>query len=452
MSAARARVVRGQRVDEVLRDVVARAVGKPLRGEELERGGPPVAPVREPPEVEEDEAVERVEDDGRGLVDGDDERAPLLDLQRPEVADDLLGHRGVQPAGGLVEEHAPRGAEERARHGCALHLPAAHAADQPVAHVGVGAPAEVELRDDLGHLGAFLLHRIPGRELGHGGEEDRLRDGGAAEEAVLLLDVRGVLLDHALGGHRAVEVVLAGEFALGLAAADDVEEGGLAGAAGAHDGAHVARVDRPGDLRADGMWFGGRQVRLGVRRGDEGTRVVERAHVREQRFELLAAAAAFAGNLVDGGQGGGALGVSIVAALASGDEASEAVKGDLDAVAHARPLPGAHFLVRERPVRGHAGQPSHGRQRGIDVDADIHGRRRVLAHVAGTDRRRCRVWWSGREGQRARWTVVSVGESPRVLGWRTLGEGHLGQREADTSSDPRLDLNSQPLDIRRRAV
>ena len=49
--------------------------------------------------------------------------------------------------------------------------------------------------------------------------------------------------------HSCVFSHLAQNLALGLALADDVEEGGLARAAGTHDGAHVPGVDGAGDLR-----------------------------------------------------------------------------------------------------------------------------------------------------------------------------------------------------------
>ena len=83
MAAAGSLVVAREGVDEVLGNVVALAVREALRREELERGAASGSPVREATDVEEYEAVERVEDDGRGLMDCDDKRAALLDLQRP---------------------------------------------------------------------------------------------------------------------------------------------------------------------------------------------------------------------------------------------------------------------------------------------------------------------------------------------------------------------------------
>ena len=231
-----------------------RDVGEPLLGEELERGAPAGPPVHHLAAVQQNERLERVVHRRRGLVDGHHERAPALAPEGVEARHRLARHRAVQPARGLVEEHAPRGAQQRARHRGALHLPARDAADEAVAHVRVRAPPEVELANHLLRRDALAVARLPPaageRRLGR--EEDRLANRRAADEPVLLLDVRGVLHDRGLGGRAAVEVHRAEDLALGLALGEDVEERRLPGAARAHHRAHVARTDHARDLRTRG--------------------------------------------------------------------------------------------------------------------------------------------------------------------------------------------------------
>ncbi len=88
----------------------------------------------------------------------------------------------------------------------AFHLAAADAPYQPVAHVRLRASGQVELADYLLHSAFLLIHVFPvaahvpaaivqPRQLGHRGEHDRLAHGRAAKKTVLLLNVRGVLLE-----------------------------------------------------------------------------------------------------------------------------------------------------------------------------------------------------------------------------------------------------------------
>ena len=197
-------------VDEVLGDVEPRTIREALRGEEVQRGASAGTPVRHPTVIEQHEALEGVEHRGSRLVNGDHEGASLLIAQRAQVEHHLPRHGRVEAAGRLVEKHALGGTQERARHGRALHLSAAHAADQPVAHERVRAPLEVQLIYHGRDLSLLVGDVVPGREgeLGHRREQDRLANGGAPEETVLLLDVRGVLLHRRLGGNGTVEIYL----------------------------------------------------------------------------------------------------------------------------------------------------------------------------------------------------------------------------------------------------
>ena len=75
--------------------------------------------------------------------------------------------------------------------------------------------------------------------------------------------------------------------------------------------------------------------------------------------------------------------------------------------------PWAHFLVRDAPVRGHAGHPRTGGSAGVDVDVDIRAGRRVLNHVAGLDRLR---FQSRIRREAARAELVCRLASQRLLG------------------------------------
>eukprot|EP00982_Pelagococcus_subviridis_P005307 29586-Pelagococcus_subviridis.AAC.7 len=334
---ARLLIVRVERVDEILRRVVPGAIREPLLGEEIQRRRASGPPVREPSVVQQHQRVERVEHRGRGLVDRHHERAPLLPLQRAQapragIESEVWAERsaGKLPEGSAFTTPTRSYGDQRiertcraptARHRGALHLAAADAADETVAHVRVRASSEVELLDDFVDAAALVVEVLRSRrfvalgKLRHRREEDGLVDGGAAEEAVLLLDVRGVLLDRGRGRDGAVEVdlrwvrrgkVREGEsktrveddggsrrgrkkdktrlpedFSLGLSLAHDVEEGRLPRAARAHDRAQIPGVHRARDLRRAKR--GEEKTRRGQRRRAQrgGTREERRLVARE---------------------------------------------------------------------------------------------------------------------------------------------------------------------------
>lgn len=140
-------------MEEVVGDgAVGRALG-PAGGEEL-AGGAGVAEEHDAALGEELEAVEAGEDLGGGLVDDAEDGAGAEGGgEALEDARDVVGGGGVEPAGGLVEEEDDGGDDELAADGDAAALAAAHAADEPVADLRVGAVGEAELGEDgLGDL------------------------------------------------------------------------------------------------------------------------------------------------------------------------------------------------------------------------------------------------------------------------------------------------------------
>ena len=195
---------------------------------------------------EEDEAVEEAEDALARLVDGRDDNAAALRDAAKHLDDHERGG-GVEPRRGLVEEQEDRVVDDVGADGHPAALPSGHPAVALVADDGVGRGAEAEMVDERLHARALLGRGQRPREAELGGEGERLGDGEHGEQQVVLHDVRGDGLDDGARERLPVERDGALERVAGDAVGERVDERGLAGAAGAHDGQDLALPRLPGD-------------------------------------------------------------------------------------------------------------------------------------------------------------------------------------------------------------
>src|SRR6185295_2520910 len=161
-------------------------------------------------------------------------------VENPEEGDDLLAGLAVEVAGGLIGEEDGGAVDEGASDGDALALAAGEL-------IGLVMHAVAEA-DALQGADGALLGAAPVLLRVDEGKGDVLDRGGAVEEfegledeADLLVADLGEVSGIHLVGRLAGELVGPGGGA--VEAAEDVHEGGLAGAGGAHDGDELVALD-----------------------------------------------------------------------------------------------------------------------------------------------------------------------------------------------------------------
>ena len=169
------------------------------------------------------------------VVRGQQDRHALLAREPLDLRPHLGARLGVEPGGGLVEEQHLRAVEQA--HGDVE--PALHAAGVGL-HLARGGVGEPEALERLGH---------PALQLGAGDpvelalDHEVLAAGGVGVDAVLLAHDADRMADaHRLGedvetGHAGAARVGAGE------GGEDADGGALAGAVGAQQAEHGARLD-----------------------------------------------------------------------------------------------------------------------------------------------------------------------------------------------------------------
>lgn len=170
-------------------------------------------------------------------MDGKDDGALVPLSECVQRLNDVLGIVRVESGGGFVEEQDGRSGHELARDGHTAFLAARDASFPRFANPRVLDPEDPELVHgfecavDFGVVGHFA------GETEEGGEEDGFVDGQGGEEGVFLVDVPD---DAAKGGSvgdgPAVEVCVAADLAGFGFTCENVEQGGFAGARGAHNG------------------------------------------------------------------------------------------------------------------------------------------------------------------------------------------------------------------------
>ena len=201
-----------------------------------------------------------------GVVgDEEDGLAAFFVLAEEDVHDGASGG-GVEVAGGFVGEEEGGLIDEGAGDGDALAFAAGEL---------VGAVFEAGFEAEGGEEGDGFGFGGPGADDGfveggadHGGEEGVFEDGEFGEEVVELEDeAEGVVAEVGAGPAGGVfEGLSAEEDAAGVGGvegAGDMEEGGFAGAGGAHDGDEFALVKGEGDAAEDLEADGAHLVGLG---------------------------------------------------------------------------------------------------------------------------------------------------------------------------------------------
>ena len=186
-------------------------------------------------------------------VGDNNQRGDFLGSNLCEGVGDEGGVGGVEIAGGFVGEEEGGAAGEGAGDGGALHFAAA----ELVGKVG-GAVGEADQIEHFLDAGAGFIRGITAEEEG---EFDILANGHGGEEVEELEDdaegVAAVVREFAFAGgveREAVHADLAGGGC--VEAAEDVEEGAFAAAAGAGDGGEVAGCEIEGDA-VEGADFSG---------------------------------------------------------------------------------------------------------------------------------------------------------------------------------------------------
>jgi hypothetical protein len=205
-----------------------------------------------------DEAV--FEDDAAGAlgtdvgVVGDDDDGGVFSVEFVEHFEDGFAGFGVEVAGGFVGKEEDGVVHEGAGDGDALLL-AAGEFDGAVVAAVVEADHVAEFAGALAADGGFDA-------LVEEGDFEVFEDGELGDEVKVLEDETeafaaefGELVVGELGDVLVVEEVVAAGGA--VEAAEDVHEGGLAGAGRAHDGDHVALVDIEGDAGEGADFDGG---------------------------------------------------------------------------------------------------------------------------------------------------------------------------------------------------
>ena len=179
-----------------------------------------------------------------GVVGYDDEGLAVLVAEGEEELVELAGVLGVEVAAGLVGQDGHGAVHQCAGDGDALLLAAAEGGGL----VG-GAVVDLEFLQQLAGAGFGLTEGGAGDE---GWDADVLQGGEFGQEVVGLEDEADVLVAEAcevfLFEAADVGVAVAEGAGVGtVEGAEDLEEGGLAGAGGADDGDHLA----PGYLERD---------------------------------------------------------------------------------------------------------------------------------------------------------------------------------------------------------
>ena len=199
-----------------------------------------------PAGLEEEEAVEVLEEEGVGLVDRAQDRNPAGG-EFAEEANDVVRRLAVEARGRLVEE------EEELRLGRELDADrnALAALDRQAeageSDHGIGHVLELKELDDLLDVGVFLGLGDVRRLAQVGRVAQRLAHRRRVLVDVLLLDVRRTALELA-PGRATCDEALAADDADRLAVRKDVEERRLAGAGRAHEGGELAGTDVTADM------------------------------------------------------------------------------------------------------------------------------------------------------------------------------------------------------------
>nr|CAB3470549.1 unnamed protein product [Digitaria exilis] len=217
---------------------------------------------------EEEEGVHRREETRAGLVDGEHHGRAACGRDGAEAADDHVRRRGVEAGGGLVEEEHAGVAEEGEPDGHAPPLAAGEARGGDPRVRDVRQPEVGEERRDV-RLGRMRRARVEQRR----GEREGLGDGEEGERDVRLGHVRREAAEGRGTERRGVEQQppVRGRGAC----REDVEQRGLAGAAGAHDGEDLTGARRERHVAEDvvrwrqagAAWPEGDETRERARRG-----------------------------------------------------------------------------------------------------------------------------------------------------------------------------------------
>mmetsp|Transcript_17005 Transcript_17005/g.52199 ORF Transcript_17005/g.52199 Transcript_17005/m.52199 type:complete len:619 (-) Transcript_17005:449-2305(-) len=233
-------------VDVVVRGVRVLRHGAP-DGVEVLDGLVHAAEVGAAAAREQQALVEELPELRRRLVDGHGHGVAHA-AEHVQLSHDAHGAHSVEARGGLVEQDHGRLADDLHRHAQAPLLPAAEALAEEVADDDVGGVHEAAAAHD------DLDARLPLRARERRGQREeravheRLAHGEDAHERVLLGHVAHVAaagLDAELGAVREHAARLRAEC---RAPREDVQQRRLAGAAGAHDGHHLPRLDDARDV------------------------------------------------------------------------------------------------------------------------------------------------------------------------------------------------------------
>ena len=197
----------------------------------------------------EEQAIEALEEHGRGLVDGTEDRLAGLGQLLEEVQDGPRG-LGVQARGGLIDKEQ-KGRLSGQFDTDSKTLPlldveafAEHTDD------GVGVVLHVQELDDFVDVGELLGLGGRGRLAEQGAELEGFADGAGLEVEILLLDVAGLALE-GLIADLAVNEHLARDDTHGDTVSKAVEQSGLAGARHTHQGSEGAGLDPAVDIIQD---------------------------------------------------------------------------------------------------------------------------------------------------------------------------------------------------------
>nr|BAJ92448.1 predicted protein [Hordeum vulgare subsp. vulgare] len=193
---------------------------------------------------EQEHGVEHLDDARAGLVDAEHHGAAPRLGHGPERADDLEGGGAVETGGGLVEHQ-----HGRVTHGLDADGHAATLAAGEVLDPGVGDACQREVVDERVDRGGIVRVRA---EAEAGAEVERLAHGEQREEDVALGDVAAEAAQGRGVDGGAIDAEVSRRGGAGLkAAGEDLEQRGLAGAAGADDGEQLAGAGAAADVAED---------------------------------------------------------------------------------------------------------------------------------------------------------------------------------------------------------
>mmetsp|Transcript_12160 Transcript_12160/g.27696 ORF Transcript_12160/g.27696 Transcript_12160/m.27696 type:complete len:356 (-) Transcript_12160:60-1127(-) len=195
---------------------------------------------------EQHNAVVEGKDFARRLVDGGQHRPSLL-RKLLHRAHHIQRRRRVQTRGGLVQEQNTWVVQETQANGNTLGLTATHASHHRASDLRVLTLGQAHLANDLVHAGSLLLPRELAVHLQQRRVHQHLAHRESAPKGVLLLHVARVAPNLAVRWLVAVEENETLDDAHGLPLTDDVHQRTLSGATRAHQGNHVAGVERSGE-------------------------------------------------------------------------------------------------------------------------------------------------------------------------------------------------------------